>query len=381
MSGKRIGRQRDVLHTPEGVRDNYGEEYAAREKLISEITRVMHLYGYEDLQTPTFEFFDVFSNEIGTTPSAELYKFFDKEGHTLVLRPDFTPSVARCVAKYFADERRPLRFCYEGSAFSNTSSLQGKLNETTQLGAELMNDGSIEADAEMLAMLIESLLACGLQDFQVSVGNVEYFKGYCESFQMDPQIEAQLRDDLSGKNYFAAEDLLRDAEFTREQRDVFLRITDFMDDKEQLLAVKERTGNPRAQAAIDRLTGIYDLLCLYGYERYVSFDLSLLSRYHYYTGVIFKAYTYGAGDAIASGGRYDSLLEQFGKDTAATGYMISLDMLREAMRRQKIAIETPQKPVQITYTPDTYAAALKRAGQLRAQGVCAALVPESGEED
>ena len=104
----------DLLHTPEGVRDCYGKENTARQKTIDRIAGQIHLDGYEDIETPSFEYFDVFSNEIGTTSSRELYKFSDKEGNTLVLRPDFTPSVARCAAKYFMDESRPLRFCYKG---------------------------------------------------------------------------------------------------------------------------------------------------------------------------------------------------------------------------------------------------------------------------
>ena len=199
----------DLLHTPEGVRDSYGRENTAKQAALEEISKKIHLYGYKDIQPPSFEYFDVFSNEIGTTPSRELYKFFDKEGNTLVLRPDFTPSVARCAAKYFMEEKRPLRFCYQGNTFCNTSDLQGKLKETTQIGAELMNDGGIEADGEMIAMLIECLLSAGLTEFQISVGNVEYFKGICEYLDMEPALEAALRDEISQKNYFAAEDLLK----------------------------------------------------------------------------------------------------------------------------------------------------------------------------
>ena len=103
---------RQLVHTPEGVRDIYGKEYAKKLAVEDFIHKQLNLYGYQDIQTPTFEFFDVFSKEIGTTPSKELYKFFDKEGNTLVLRPDFTPSMARCAAKYFMDEDIPIRFCY-----------------------------------------------------------------------------------------------------------------------------------------------------------------------------------------------------------------------------------------------------------------------------
>ena len=110
----------------------------------------------------------MFSKEIGTTPSRELYKFFDREGDTIALRPDFTPGVARCTAKYYMDETKPLRFRYEGSAFINNSSLQGRLKEMRQTGAELMNDASVYADAEMIAMLVQALRSTGLSEFLIS---------------------------------------------------------------------------------------------------------------------------------------------------------------------------------------------------------------------
>ena len=157
-----------LLHTPEGVRDIYGKEYEKKLTVEQKLKELIASYGYEAVQTPTFEFFDVFSKEVGTTPSKELYKFFDKEGNTLVLRPDFTPSIARCAAKYFLEEEKPIRFSYAGSVFGNTSSLQGKLAETTQMGAELIGDSSAEADAEMIAMLVEALMNAGLKDFQVA---------------------------------------------------------------------------------------------------------------------------------------------------------------------------------------------------------------------
>ena len=116
-----------LVHTPEGVRDIYGEEYLRKLMVEEKLHQSLRFFGYQDIQTPTFEFFDVFSREIGTTPSRELYKFFDEEGNTLVLRPDFTPSMARCAAKYFRDETLPIRFSYLGNTFTNTSNLQGKL--------------------------------------------------------------------------------------------------------------------------------------------------------------------------------------------------------------------------------------------------------------
>ena len=373
-------RAQDLLHTPEGVRDCYGKENTAKQKTIERIARQIHLYGYEDLQTPSFEYFDVFSNEIGTTSSRELYKFFDKEGNTLVLRPDFTPSVARCAAKYFMDEKQPLRFCYQGSAFSNTSDLQGKLKETTQMGAELMNDASAQADGEMIAMLIESLLAAGLTEFQISVGNVEYFKGLCEYLGMDSELEMTLRDEISGKNYFAAEDLLKNEGFKKSDRDLFLRIRDFMETEEDLVKAAQSAPNGRAGAAVKRLIEVWNVVDAYGLSKYVSFDLSLLSKYHYYTGIIFKGYTYGTGEPIASGGRYDQLLRYFGKEAPAIGWMISVDPLMEAMRRQHL-IDVQEPEIQKIYYNDTnYRDALKTARMSRLAGFRTVLLPETDRE-
>ena len=373
-------RAQDLLHTPEGVRDCYGKENTAKQKTIERIARQIHLYGYEDLQTPSFEYFDVFSNEIGTTSSRELYKFFDKEGNTLVLRPDFTPSVARCAAKYFMDEKQPLRFCYQGSAFSNTSDLQGKLKETTQMGAELMNDASAQADGEMIAMLIESLLEAGLTEFQISVGNVEYFKGLCEYLGMDSELEMTLRDEISGKNYFAAEDLLKNEGFKKPDRDLFLRIRDFMETEEDLVKAAQSAPNGRAGAAVKRLIEVWNVVDAYGLSKYVSFDLSLLSKYHYYTGIIFKGYTYGTGEPIASGGRYDQLLRYFGKEAPAIGWMISVDPLMEAMRRQHL-IDVQEPEIQKIYYNDTnYRDALKTARMSRLAGFRTVLLPETDRE-
>ena len=292
-----------LLHTPEGVRDIYGREYACKLAVEQTLRARINSYGYEDIQTPTFEFFDVFSREIGTTPSKELYKFFDKEGNTLVLRPDFTPSIARCAAKYFMEEKCPLRFCYMGNTFTNTSSLQGKLKEVTQMGAELINDDSVEADAEMISLVIEALKGTGLKRFQLSIGQVEYFKGLCQEAGLNEETEFELREFISGKNYFAAEELLLERSVQEPYRSVLLKVADMFGNMNSLTEARALVKNPRSLAAVERLEKIYDVLKLYGVEEYVSFDLGMLSKYNYYTGVIFKAYTYGLGDAVVKGGR------------------------------------------------------------------------------
>ena len=366
-----------LLHTPEGVRDIYGAELSRRKTVTDGIREKMHLYGYKDIRTPSFEYFDVFSNEIGTTPSRELYKFFDKEGNTLALRPDFTPSAARCAAKYYMDESEPIRFCYEGSTFVNTSNLQGKLKEQEQMGVELIGDGSARADAETIALLAKSLLGAGLSEFQISVGNADYFRGICDAAGIDKDTEGALREQISGKNFFAAEKLLTDADVSLEDRNRLLSVTDFIGSGEALDDAEKQADNERSIEALKRLREVYGFLADYGVDRYVSFDLSMLSKYNYYTGIIFRGFTYGVGEVIASGGRYDTLLSHFGKNSPAVGFMIPIDTLMEALRQQNIVVKTPEEPEKIYYNDANYGSQLKKAEDLRRQGRAAELIPDS----
>lgn len=365
-----------LVHTPEGVRDIYGREYSKKLAAEKQIHKQLNLYGYEDIQTPTFEFFDVFSNEIGTTPSRELYKFFDKEGNTLVLRPDFTPSMARCAAKYFMDEDVPIRFCYHGNTFTNTGNLQGKLKEVTQMGAELMGDDSIEADGEMIAMMIESLLAAGLTEFQVSIGEVEYFRGLCRQAGLSEETEYELRDYISGKNIFGAQELLSEKGIDKDTCDMFLQITECYGNTDALDKAESLVSNECSSKAVERLKKLYQVLCAYGVEKYVSFDLGMLSKYNYYTGVIFKVFAYGVGDAIAKGGRYDNLLGYFGKKSSAIGFAVVIDDLMLALGRQREPKVTEDTlPVTVTYSEADYSEKLKEAKALRQKGIRTVLVP------
>lgn len=367
---------KQLLHTPEGIRDIYGLEYKKKLAIQEKIRKSIKSFGYESIQTPTFEYIDVFSKEIGTTASRNLYKLIDKDGETLALRPDFTPAVARCAAKYFINEQKPLRLTYEGNTFVNTSHLQGKLKETTQMGAELIMDGSVEADAELLAMVVAALQATGLEHFQISVGHMGYFKGLCEEAGLSLEAENHLREAISEKNMFAARDILEKLNVSVKAGDALLEVADLFGVLQNLDYAKSLTQNPRSAAAIERLEQLKVLLEYYGISQYVSFDLGMLSQYQYYTGIVFKAFTYGIGDAIVKGGRYDQLLAFFGKDAPAVGFMVIVDDILEALERQKIQIDVEESPLEIFYTEATYIEALKEAAKLRAAGYAVILTKE-----
>lgn len=369
-----------LVHTPEGVRDIYGAEFCLKAACEQDIHKVLHSYGYEDIQTPTFEFFDVFSKEIGTTPSKELYKFFDKEGDTLVLRPDFTPSIARCAAKYYIDTDVPVRFCYKGNAFTNTSNLQGKLKEVTEMGVELIGDNSIAADAEMIAMCIKALQNTGLENFQVSIGEVEYIKGLCAQAGLDEETEMELRDLISIKNFFGAQDLLERSGVNENCKEALLHVSDLFGQSEILTEAKKFAYNAVSMQAIERLENLYDVLCAYGVEKYVAFDLGMVSKYNYYTGIIFKAYTYGVGDAIVKGGRYDKLLEKFGKTAPAIGFMIVIDDLTTALKAAGKSADDHANRVVILYKEEELKEVIAKANALRSEGNYVSMIPYRPEQ-
>ena len=345
-------KQNPILHTPEGVRDIYGSEFVQKFELQQLLYGILAEKGYQGIETPTFEFFDVFSREVGTVPSRELYKFFDKEGNTLVLRPDMTPSIARAVSRYFYEET-PIRLCYMGNTFINYDKYQGRLKETTQLGAELMGDGSAEADVEMIALLIEALQKAGLREFQVSIGQVMFFKSLLQETGIEGEEEERLRQFISDKNMFGAEDLLASYEMSPKLRQIFLEMTMLSGTTEVLARARELTDNEKALDALQRLEDIYQGLKEKGYEQYITFDLGMLSKYNYYTGIIFKAYSYGYGEPIVKGGRYDTLLSHFGRQLPAVGFAVVIDQLIRALNSshaEKKTAETAERYLTIALT-------------------------------
>lgn len=369
-----------LLHTPEGVRDIYDSECKRKIQVERKLQQVLELYGYRQIQTPTFEFFDIFNHEKGTVSSKEMYKFFDRENNTLVLRPDMTPSIARCVAQYYGEEQEPIRLSYKGSTFINNSRYQGKLKETTQLGCELINDDSSAADAEILAMVIHCLKAAGLTEFQVSVGQVDFFRGLMEEAGLSHDVEEQIRLAIETKNYFAVSNLIETLHIGKKIADILLQFQELYGGLEILEKAKTLTQNQTSIKAIERLEKVYRTLTQYGLEDAISFDLSMLSQYQYYTGIIFKGYTYGTGDAIVKGGRYDDLLAQFGKDAPSIGFAFVVDELMMALSRQKLNPKIEDTNTLILYQAETQEQAVKLAMNFRNQGLVIELLRQSSRK-
>ncbi len=360
-----MAKRNKLIHTPEGVRDSYNGECRRTLAVQNRILRTLYLYGYEHIQTPSYEYFDVFREDRGSVSSREMFKFFDRDNSTLVLKPDMTPAIARCVAKYFMDDTMPLRLCYLERTYKNNSSYQGYLKERSESGAELIGDDSADADAEMISMVIACLQAAGLKEFQVELGEVDFYRSLLEEAALEEDAEEELKQLIENKNNFGVEELLKDKALTPELKEALLRLPELFGSIDTIRGARALTRNPKALAAIDRLEEVHRMLESSGLARYVSYDLGMLSRYAYYTGIIFKAYTYGTGDYIVTGGRYDKLLVQFGKDTPAVGFAIVVDRLMAALSRQQIEIAADRVNTVILYEDSARSGALALAAVFR----------------
>lgn len=324
-----------TLHTPEGVRDIYNSEYEQRLDALYNLRKCFKEAGYLPISTPTFEYLETFSKEVGSCKSNEMFKFFDRDGNTLVLRPDITPSIARAAAMYFSDTDDAVKLSYEGNVFINYHSLQGRLKESTQAGCEFIGDSSVDADAEILTIVVNALKKLGLKEFEIGVGHIDVVRGLIEAANLSEAQEEKLINLISNKNFFGAKELLLQEGVSKGLIDLFDITGKIMNSPKEWAPYLDKAKKfKKVYAALEYLAKLYDLLNKSKVMDYISFELGMISEYKYYTGIIFTGYSYGVGEPLVKGGRYDSLLSQFGKEAPAIGFAITVDQLMLALRRQ-----------------------------------------------
>ena len=164
------------------------------------------------------------------------------------------------------------------------------------------------------------------------------------------------------------EELLAEHNIPEDVKTCLEKMPELFGSIDVLKEAKKIVCNEKSKASIERLEAIYEALKVYGVEDYITFDLGMVSKYKYYTGVIFKAYTYGVGEALITGGRYNSLLKHFGKDSAAIGCVLLVNQLMAALSRQKIEIPTEKNTVLLVCDGDNETEAVKHAEELRSKG-------------
>lgn len=358
-----------LLHTVEGLRDIHPEDTSKKNIIERNILGLFNHYGYQQVQTPTFEYFDIYHYRRGTENEKNLYKFFNREGDILALRPDVTPSIARYMATFYNHTKGPKRFCYLGNVFYNNENYQGKLREYTQAGVECIGIAGAEADAESIAMAINSLLASGLTKFQMDIGHVGYFNGLVKEAGIDSDTQETLRTLIDEKNYIGLEEIIAELDIDETSKTALIDIPKLFGSVEILEKAKTYTTNSVSIDALERVQEVYEILQDYGLTQYVSFDLGTVSKLQYYTGIIFKGYTYDVGDSVVDGGRYDNLLGTFSYDATAVGFAVKIDDLLNAISRQHIEIEIPTINTLIIYEKNERSSAIQLAEGLRRQGM------------
>ncbi|MDO4618930.1 MAG: ATP phosphoribosyltransferase regulatory subunit [Clostridia bacterium] len=319
-------------YTPKGVSDILPDECKAKKDIESTIWSVFSSMGYREVELPTFEYYDVYSKSGGPNQEENTFKFFDEKGRILALRPDITSQIARMAATKEELADLPKRYCYTGNVFRTEETQGARQREFTQAGIELLGSSKPEADAEVIAASIEAVLAVGIEEFSMEIGQVAFFNGLVEQAGLTKEQTEILRERIDAKDSLGISDIVADLPIEDGVKKVFIDLPNLFGGEEIIERANVQGLNEKSKAALENLGRIFDLLVLYGFEKYVSIDLGMLQSIDYYTGTIFKCYTKGVGFPILAGGRYDNLVANFGKDIPAVGAAIGIGRIMSALR-------------------------------------------------
>ena len=349
---------------PVGVRDYLPHAVSRLRWIEHKVLDCMQRWGYEQIITPTMEFYDTVG-VASATSDQRLFKLLNQRGTTIVLRSDMTAPIARVVGSLLKNQPFPIRLSYHGNVFRAFEEEAGRDAEFFQTGVELIGDPSPEADAEVIALAIASLKAAGVHSFKVAVGHVGFLNAlFEESLPGQSHVQQELKDCLLQRDHVGYRHILRSLpldEGLRDELEDILRLRGGQEVCEQALAMSR---SQRARAALQHLCEIWDVLSAYGVQDHVLIDLTMIGDFSYYTGMTFEGYAANLGFPLASGGRYDNLLAQFGRPAPATGFAIKTTRVLEVMEE-----EPPEREkTLILYTPDRRAEALAEAEKLREAG-------------
>ncbi len=319
---------------PGGLRYYTGAEARLRRTAVASAMTVFDGWGYEEIVTPTIDYYALFERGMGREEASRAFRFADADGRLLALRPDVTSTVARAAATLLSKRARPLRLCYAAPVFRRHARTQMEWRrETVQLGCELIGPTAPRADAEILSVAFETLERLRLAgSFCITLNSVEIFNGVAENLSLSQQAREQMRELLDVRAAADLEDFLAARQVsTQEERAAFVRLTRLSGKREILDEARRVLTNPRSVAALDALEEIWIVVERLGLTESFEIDLGDVSGLDYYTGLTFKIYVAGAGARVGGGGRYDRLTENFGRAEPSIGFVLDLDALTEVL--------------------------------------------------
>ncbi|MDR2006948.1 MAG: ATP phosphoribosyltransferase regulatory subunit [Acidaminococcales bacterium] len=353
-----------IPQIPYGVKDFLTGEAARKRALESGAAGLFARWGYQEVVTPTFEYLETFDS---STLSEQAFKFFNREGRALILRPDMTCPIARLVSTRMKDADRPQRLFYIANVFRYEQAQAGRQCEFYQAGVELLGSSCAAADAEIVALAVETLKNAGLDNFKVSIGHVDFLNGVVESACLAPRDETRLRGLLAGRDLAGLQACAAELAFAPALRECLREALFLHGGKEVLDKAYRLAGNQTSARALDNLKSIFTMLESYGAAAAIDFDLGLIRDFGYYTGMVFEGYTPGLGFPICGGGRYDNMMRFFGEDCPAIGFSAGVDRLLIALsRRNAAAVLDPG--AYIAWREGFFAQAAAAASELRSKG-------------
>lgn len=331
---------------PEGVRDLLFADAAAWREMEASLRRTWTAWGYREIILPTFEYADTLATDVGSALDAEMYRFFDRHGRTLALRPDLTIPTARVVATRLYDQPMPLRVAYAGSVFRYEPPRAGRQHEFTQAGVELIGAPGSAADAEAVALAVAALRSLNLPGFKVTVGHIGFFRGLLEALALPQKSAERIRSAVDRKSEAELEAVLREAvNLPPMVRRAVLALPRLAGDSRVLDEAEAFCLNSRMMAALTNLREVSGQLDAYGVADSVAYDLAEVRDLDYYTGVTFEGFAPGIGFGLISGGRYDDLLGHFGPPFPAVGWALTLDRVLLARELQGYRRDEPTPDV------------------------------------
>lgn len=349
-----------MFEKPLGMRDTFPQIFNKTEKIREVTKHFLQIRGYDFIKTPSVEYYDTIGRA-SAIQDASLFKLFDNQGNTLVLRPDMTTPIIRVASSKLLKEKTPLRLAYFANVFRAQEFEGGRPAEFEQMGIELIGDTTVFADAEVIATAIELLQAIGLQEFKITIGHAGILQCVLTDYTESAEEAAQLRELLVKRNYVGFEEAVESFDLPKAKSDALMQ---FINEATNLTRLEEIEKYVRKNEALQYMRELANLLDVAELADYIDFDFTLSSHMNYYTGMLFEVFASGSGFALGNGGRYDGLLHEFGVATGATGFGIRVDRLLEIL-----PLPTMEKQdVLVLFDAEAFGAALQQTKQLRAQG-------------
>ena len=303
-----------------GFRDFYPETLAVRRYIFDKWRDVARRYGFREYDGPPLEPLELYTQKSGDEIIGQLFNFVDKGDRAVALRPEMTPTLARMVGAHHRDYKKPIKWFAIPQLFRYEKQQRGRLREHFQFNADIIAETDLSADAELIALAIDTLRSFGLteSDFVVRVSDRRVWQRYLSA--------SGIAEDKQYAAFQAIDKLEREPVEKTHEKLVAAGLP--VHKVEEVLAIADGKVAPVAPELQQVLTKLGDLAA------FCKVDFKIVRGLAYYTGIVWEIHDCkGELRAIAGGGRYDNLLKQVsGVDLPALGFGMGDVVLGELLK-------------------------------------------------